>query len=71
MNDLCTFEHGVQGLLFESSRGGPSARDTVERSHMTAEATSAPLPGKLVALAPEPGDPLPHQIANRHEPGII
>lgn len=38
---------------------------------MTAEATSAPLPGKLVALAPEVGDPLPHQTTNRREPGIF
>lgn len=67
---LCTFEHGPQGLLFESSKCGPSARGVAGQSHMMAGATSASLPGKPVALAPEIGDPLPHQTTNRHEPGV-
>ena len=65
---LCTFECGTQGLPFESNRRGLFARGVAGPSHMTAGATSAPLPGRPVACAPGRGDPLPHQTTNHHEP---
>lgn len=66
---LCTFECGTQCLLFESNRRVLSARGMAGQSHMMAGATSVPLPGTPVALAPGRGDPLPHLTTNRHEPG--